>query len=115
MKNICILDYGLGNIRSLNNAIKIIGYNPIMFSDIKNHSYNHLIIPGVGSFYKASQLLKNRKFSFLFKNNFTDIKILGICLGMQVMLEWGYENGKSKGIGLFEGDVQKLDKIAKKI
>ena len=113
MKNICILDYGLGNIRSLNNALKIIGYNPIMFSDIKNHSYNHLIIPGVGSFYKASQLLKNRKFSFLFKNNFTDIKILGICLGMQMLFTKGHEHGECKGLDLIPGEVLQIQKKMK--
>ena len=108
MKNVCILDYGLGNIKSLSNSIKKIGHNPKLFTQIKNYNFEYLIIPGIGSFSKGSDLLKKKEFDFLKKKN--NFKILGICLGMQLFFQKGYENGESEGLGFFEGDVKKIKK-----
>ena len=57
MKKICIIDYGLGNIRSLYNSIKKIGFFPTFYSESKNENFDLIFIPGVGSFNKASTLL----------------------------------------------------------
>lgn len=104
-KKILILDYGLGNIMSLRNAITKIGFKPYLYSKVKNiNSFETMIIPGVGSYNKASILFKEKK---LFKtvNKFytANKKIIGICLGMQLMLNCGYENKKSKGLNLIDG------------
>jgi glutamine amidotransferase len=50
MKKICLVNYGLGNIKSLYNAIKYLGYNPVLYSEKKSNYYDLIIIPGVGSF-----------------------------------------------------------------
>ena len=55
MKKICILDYGLGNIKSLFNSIKKIGFNPKFYSDDSSSNYDIIFIPGVGSFSEASK------------------------------------------------------------
>ena len=59
MKKICILDYGLGNIKSLYNSLNKIGHKPNFFSDQKNNNYDLIFIPGVGSFSVGSRLIKN--------------------------------------------------------
>ena len=61
MKNICILDYGMGNIHSLKNAITKIGHKPILFSEKNKIEGNLLIIPGVGAFGTAMKIFKKKK------------------------------------------------------
>jgi len=56
---ICILDYGLGNILSLRNSLKYLGFNSDYLSNL-NNKFNFLIIPGVGSYSKASKLIKKK-------------------------------------------------------
>ena len=60
MKKICILDYGMGNVESLKNAIKKIGFETILFSKKQEIDSNFLIIPGVGAFNAAIKILKNK-------------------------------------------------------
>jgi|TARA_B100001971_G_scaffold136708_1_gene126183 glutamine amidotransferase len=109
MKKICILDYGLGNIRSLFNAIKKIGFNPTFFSERKNNNFDIVFIPGVGSFLAASKLVSSPDIqSFLNDVKSNQNIIFGICLGMQVMLTRGEEHGISNGLNLISGNVTKL-------
>ena len=61
MKKICILDYGMGNIRSLENSIKKIGYEVVFFSDKEKIDSNLLIVPGVGAFNTAINIKKKKK------------------------------------------------------
>ncbi len=111
---ICILNYGLGNIRSIYNAINKCGYNAQLISKDKKIDCDILIIPGVGSFSEASKIL-NKKFKIILKlikeNNFF---LLGICLGMQIMANKGNENGKHPGLGIFDGEVKMIPKIVEK-
>ena len=104
-KKILILDYGLGNIMSLKNAIIKIGFKPYLYSKVKSiNSFEVMIIPGVGSFNKASLLFKKKNLFRIIKEfNTADKKIIGICLGMQLMLSFGYENKKSKGLDFIDG------------
>ena len=80
MKKICILDYGLGNIKSLYNSIKYIGFYPEFYTENSSTNYDIVFIPGVGSFSKADKLLLDKKFynylNEVKKNSF----IFGICL-----------------------------------
>lgn len=111
---IYILNYGLGNIRSIQNAVVKCGYNPELISKDKSIDCDLLIIPGVGSFSEASKIL-NKKFKIICKlvkeNKFF---LLGICLGMQILAEKGNENGKSPGLGIFKGEVKILPKKIQK-
>ena len=111
MKKICILDYGLGNIRSLYNSIKIINSDVSYYSEIKkNKNFDILFIPGVGSFNKASKILKdNGYFKIIEKAKDENIKIVGICLGMHILFSEGYEDGRSIGLNLIKGSVRKIE------
>ena len=109
MNKICILDYGFGNVTSLNNALTYIGYNVDFYSENKNKKYDIIFIPGVGSFAHASKIIakdENIK-KFIFQINKKSI-FFGICLGMQLMFEKGYENSENKGLNFLKGEIKKL-------
>jgi len=111
---VAILDYGFGNIKSLSNALNYIGYEVSFFTKNKEN-FDILIIPGVGSFNNAIKKLKKVKFADRLKNLiYKKKKFIGICLGMQIMLDIGYENKKTNGLGLIKGKVSKI-KFEKKL
>ena len=104
-KNIAIVDADFGNIGSVINATKYLGYE---FALVKNpinlESYSHLILPGVGSYNKAAKKLKSLGWYEAIKNFASSKKpILGICLGMQLMFEEGDEHGTIEGLKFFKG------------
>ncbi len=109
-KKICILDYGSGNIRSLKNSLKKIGYNSDFFSDNYKRNYDLVFIPGVGSFSKSSKLIKKTSSLRFLKKARKESLIFGICLGMQLFMTSGEEAGKSKGLNFIEGNVKKFKK-----
>ena len=110
MKSVCIIDYGMGNIKSLNNAIKKIGYKTYFFSEDSEIKTKFAIIPGVGAFNSAIKTIKKKNIdkkikNFLKKkNNF----LLGICLGKQLLYSTSHENGINKGLDLIKGKVNIL-------
>ncbi|MDC3028037.1 imidazole glycerol phosphate synthase subunit HisH [Candidatus Pelagibacter sp.] len=110
MKNVIIIDYGMGNIKSLYNSLKFLGYNPIYYSEKQNIGSNIYILPGVGAFNQAMKLIEEKKISYELKN-FVKNKnnlLLGICLGMQLFFEESSENLKTTGLGMIKGKVKKL-------
>ena len=110
MKNVIIVDYGMGNIKSLYNSLKFLGYNPVFYSEKKNINSNIYILPGVGAFNQAMKLIEEKKISNNLKN-FVKNKnnlLLGICLGMQLFFEESSENFKTTGLGMIKGKVKKL-------
>lgn len=110
MSSICILDYGMGNIRSLKNAIYKIGHKAYLYSEKSKIQSNFLIIPGVGAFDHAIKIIKKKKIDIKInkfledKNNF----LLGICLGKQLLYSLGKENKTTKGLNLIDGEVNLL-------
>lgn len=106
MKKICILDYGLGNIKSLYNSLKKIGFNAEFFSENSSSNYDIIFIPGVGSFSHASKLIKDKKLDKYLINAKKNSYIFGICLGMQILLSKGFENGECDGLNLIKGEVK---------
>ncbi len=113
-KKIGIINLGSHNLFSIFQAIKNLNHHV----KIVNHSkeikrFDIIILPGVGTFNKAINLLNLKKMTSEIKkfSKKKDKKIIGICLGMQLMLSEGSEFGKKKGLNLIEGDVLKLDKI----
>jgi glutamine amidotransferase len=117
-KKVIIIDYGLGNILSIKNAVEYLGHKSILTSDPKIIEKSKiLILPGVGSFNDAMKKLNKLKITDSIKKNIeiNKGKILGICLGMQLLATKGTENGNIEGLGLIEGDVISLAKISKKI
>ena len=110
MKKIIIIDYGCGNIVSLQRAIKKIGFESTLSNKQEEISdASHLILPGVGAFGNAMKLLK--KFNLdqaIIKHASKNKPLLGICLGMQLLLSKSYEFGEHKGLDLIKGNVEKL-------
>jgi len=110
MKNVIIVDYGMGNIKSLYNSLKFLGYNPVFYSEKKNINSNIYILPGVGAFNQAMKLIEEKKISNNL-NNFVKNKnnlLLGICLGMQLFFEESSENLKTTGLGMIKGKIKKI-------
>ena len=114
MKKICILDYGLGNVKSLYNSLKKLNFNPILFSENKKNIYDFVFIPGVGSFCIASKILNEDKYLNFLKEHIKRGKIFGICLGMQILHSIGEEHGNSLGLNFIKGKIIKI-KSPKKI
>ena len=104
---ICIINYGMGNIKSVTNAIQFIGKSVDVISDsnsVKN--YDIIILPGVGAFKKAMEILIENKLDIAIKKAADDGKrIIGFCLGMQLLFSSSEEFGHSKGLKLIEGKV----------
>ena len=108
MPKICILDYGLGNIKSLFNALNRIGLEVDYYSNNENKNYDLIFIPGVGSYNKASEILSKPDYLNFLNIRNKNAKIFGICLGMQIFSTNGEENKFSKGLNYIEGNTIKL-------
>jgi glutamine amidotransferase len=109
--NVCIIDYGVGNVHSVANAISFLGYKVIISSDftiIKKS--DALILPGVGAFEAAVNNLKNADLKSLLDEQVLALKkpILGICVGMQMMASISEENGIHQGLNWIKGRVVRL-------
>jgi len=108
---VCILDYGSGNVRSVFNLVSFLGHDVIVSNErIEIESATHIILPGVGSFGAAMEKITTQIPLKVLENEvFNNRKLfLGICVGMQVLLEKGYEHGEKDGLGWIPGTVEKL-------
>ncbi|MDC3174123.1 imidazole glycerol phosphate synthase subunit HisH [Candidatus Pelagibacter sp.] len=103
-----IVDYGCGNIKSLKNALFELDIkNDLIKSKDSFSKYEKIIIPGVGSYFNALNKIREIGFENEIKKFIgADKKILGICIGMQILSELGSEGGKTKGLNLIEGNVE---------
>tara|TARA_B110000008_G_scaffold191449_1_gene190196 strand:- start:1473 stop:2087 length:615 start_codon:yes stop_codon:yes gene_type:complete len=115
MKKICILDYGLGNIKSLYNSLRKIGYYPEFYSEDTSNKFDIIFIPGVGSYSKASKLLLSPKFKNFINEARKNSYLFGICLGMQILLSKGFENGEHEGLDLINGEVKLIGNKNQKV
>lgn len=108
---IAIVDYGMGNIHSVEQALKSIGSAYVVTDDIEQIlQSNGMILPGVGAFPKAMDALQEKELDFVLKVAAAEGKpLLGICLGMQLLFEEGEEIKRTKGLGLLPGVVKKLN------
>lgn len=112
---IAILDYGMGNLKSIYNMFKKIGIKSIVTSDseiIKNA--DKYLLPGVGSFDHGIDALKNAPFFKTFENEVLHHKkpLLGICLGMQLLGNQS-EEGNKQGLGWINAETKKFNLIDK--
>lgn len=109
-KHVTVLDYGAGNVRSLENAVRLFGYDikwATTASDITNAQ--RLIFPGVGSFGAAMDNLHRRGFVDALKEYVTsDRPFLGICLGLHTLFEASEESPEIPGLGIFPGTVARF-------
>ncbi len=105
--NITVVDYGIGNIRSITNALKKFNITPTV-SNNKNIILNSdgIILPGVGAFKHGMKNLKEYNLiETLNEYVKLDKPLLGICLGMQMLFNYSHEHGIEKGLGFIEGEV----------
>ena len=111
--NVGIVNYGMGNIRSIENSLLYLGCKSKVITSPDNiFSFSHLILPGVGHFKKAIQNLKINGFHEALQEcaNNKGINLLGICLGMQLLCESSTEGGFTEGLSLIKNKVESFTK-----
>lgn len=108
---IAIIDYGAGNIFSVKNAFDYLGYEcKLTKSEDEIKKADRIILPGVGAFPAAMSMLNESRLVPLIREQ-TKIKpFLGICLGMQLIFDKGYEFEETDGLGLIHGTVEKMER-----
>lgn len=107
---IAIIDYNMGNIKSVENAFKRIGAD-VKVTDKPEviSGANAVVLPGVGAFMDAIENLKRLSLYECIVNTIDGGKpFLGICIGLQVLFEHSMEGAKSPGLGIFKGSVEKI-------
>jgi imidazole glycerol-phosphate synthase subunit HisH len=104
---VTIIDYGVGNLLSVKRGLEKSGANVVITSDTKTIlSSQRIVLPGVGAFQNAMKSLNNLGLvEAIHEASYQNIPILGICLGMQLLLDESEEFGVSKGLGLIPGNV----------
>ena len=105
-----IINYGIGNVQSVNNAILKVGGFPVLTNKYEELlECDRLILPGVGAFHYGLDQLKKLNLDTLLMNFVSSKKpVFGICLGMQLLCESSTEFGFTQGLGFFEGRITKL-------
>ncbi len=108
---IAIVDYNMGNLRSVQNAMQKIGHPAVIEKEPnKIAEYDKLILPGVGAFGDAMEHLRSSGMDEAIKEFAASGKpLLGICLGMQLLFDKSYEFGEHEGLGLIRGEVVPFD------
>lgn len=108
---IAIVDYGAGNIFSVKNALDYLGVPAVLTAD-KQEIINadEIILPGVGAFPWAMKKLEESGLVDTIKQQAKIKPFLGICLGMQLIFDKGFEFEETTGLGLISGCVEKLDR-----
>ncbi len=113
---IAIIDYGMGNLRSVQKAFEYLGYNAVITDDIAEmERADKLVLPGVGAFGDAIQTIRDKGIDKVIYKAAEDKKpFLGICLGMQMIFDKSYEYGEFEGLGLIKGEIKLLPDNVKK-
>lgn len=110
MKDVVIVDYGMGNIKSVQRGLEHVGATVTLSSDpevIK--TANRVLLPGVGAFEEGmKELQKANLIPAIQEFVNTGKSLLGICLGMQMFLENSEEHGSHQGLGLIQGSVKAI-------
>ena len=108
---IAIVDYGMGNIASVRNALSLLDVDPLITSRAEDFAAaTHVILPGVGSFADGMMELHRRGLTEILAHEVAEKKkpFLGICLGMQLLGARGQEGGDTEGLGDISGHVRRL-------
>lgn len=107
---IAIVDYGAGNIFSVKNALDYLGLdNRLTDAAAEIEAADAVILPGVGAFPAAMRMLESKGLVSVLKAQARKKPLLGICLGMQMLLEKSYEFEECEGLGLIHGTVERID------
>lgn len=116
-QTIWIVDYGMGNLKSVSGAFEKFGVKVVVSSDPREgKKANKIVIPGVGAFGKAVDNLKNLGLFYEVKEQIQSGKvILGICLGMQILFETSEESEGYQGLSVIQGKVLSLKRLSENI
>jgi len=108
---IAIIDYGMGNLRSVQKGFEKIGHQAVVTNDANLvRSASKVVLPGVGAFEDAIAELRRRDLvSTVLEAIDSGRPFLGICLGLQLLFEVSYENGEHRGLGVLKGRVERFD------
>lgn len=117
MSTIGIINYGMGNLTSVKNAIEFTGGSAVVLNSPGDlTSVEKAILPGVGAFGMAIQNLRNNHWENAINDFVSKGKpLLGLCLGMQLLLDESDEHGIHRGLGLVSGKVSALEKQVKNL
>ena len=110
---VAIVDYGVGNLFSLKSSLAAIGAEAVVTADPSVlASADQIILPGVGAFEDAARKLRDTGLDTVVKELAAKGKpLMGICLGMQMLFEKGYEYGVHEGLGLLKGEVVSMQGV----
>jgi glutamine amidotransferase len=108
---IAILDYGMGNLRSVEKALEHVGATSVRTSDHDEvRGADAVVLPGVGAFRRAMEAVRDRGLDELVRERVdAGVPVIGLCLGMQLLFEHSTELGGADGIGVLPGEVRTLD------
>ena len=111
MTRIAILDYGMGNLRSVAKALEHVGASPELTNDhARVRAADGIVLPGVGAMPKAMERVRRLGLDELLRERVeAGAVLIGLCMGMQLLFESTTELGGAEGIGLVKGAVEQLD------
>lgn len=116
MGKIGIIDYGMGNLHSVKNALDFIGADSFISDDVNELSgADGLILPGVGAFPDAMARLAETGLDVFIKDYVKEKPLIGICLGMQLLFDKSFEFRECEGLGLIGGEVVKIEDVGFKV
>jgi glutamine amidotransferase len=104
---IAIIDYGMGNLRSVQKGFERVGHQATITNDpTELQNADKIVLPGVGAFADAMAELRRRELVESVRQAIAANKpFLGICLGLQLLFDVGYEDGRHEGLGILRGEV----------
>lgn len=110
MSSVAIIDYGVGNLRSVEKAFAATGCDAIVSGDEKVlRNAERLVLPGVGAFAACMKALTERGFDHLVREKASEgTPLLGVCVGMQLLFDESEEFGSTPGLGLLKGSVRRF-------
>ena len=113
---VAILDYGVGNLFSLQSSFAAIGVDAVVSGDEKVlKQADRIILPGVGAFEDAAKKLRATGLDKILINEAKNSKpIMGICLGMQMLFDKSLEYGENEGLGLIKGEIRPISDVIPK-
>ncbi|OCS87199.1 imidazole glycerol phosphate synthase subunit HisH [Caryophanon tenue] len=110
-----VIDYGMGNLFSVEQALKRLGVEVLVTADQQQlAAADAVVLPGVGAFPDAMKRLEETKLvDFIYAQKEANKPLLGICLGMQLLFEHSVEVAPTKGLGIFTGTIERFNGVSR--